>query len=146
MKIIRPYRESDFGSALDLDGRGKCHKRRAANLTLISPNVDNGFYGYVAEDEYGDIVGFVVMEDLREEGNNHYMRQINASEKRRGIGRALVEKVFEVIGTDGHISLGVNTDNTEAISFYEALGFQRCGETKGYRRGQDKYWYKKLLS
>ena len=76
--IVRPYTDRDFEATLDLDGRGRGHRRRAANLTLISPDVDNGFYGFVAEDQ-GKIIGFIVMEDLREGGKNHYMRQINVS-------------------------------------------------------------------
>ncbi|MEK7617238.1 MAG: GNAT family N-acetyltransferase [Patescibacteria group bacterium] len=93
----------------------------------------------IAEDDLG-IKGFIIMEDLRD-GVSHYMVQINVLEKRKGIGKALFNKVVERIGEDGHVSLCVNTDNEEAIKFYEAVGFTRSGHTVGYRKGQDKYWY-----
>jgi ribosomal protein S18 acetylase RimI-like enzyme len=80
------------------------------------------------------------MEDLGDEVS-HYMVQVNSAEKRKGIGRQLVQRVFEKIGPGGHVSLCVNTDNETAIKFYESLGFKRSGFTEGYRKGQNKFWY-----
>ncbi|MEK6884034.1 MAG: GNAT family N-acetyltransferase, partial [Nanoarchaeota archaeon] len=112
-------------------------KRREDKFKLLR-NSDM-FYCYVAQDEEG-IKGFIIMENLGE-GVSHYMVQINVAEKRRGIGRKLVERVFEKIGLGGHISLCVNMDNKDAIEFYKALGFRISGFTRNYRRGQDKWWY-----
>ena len=50
-------------------------------------------------------------------------------------------KISQDLGPGKHLSLCVNTDNEDAIKFYESLGFKRTGFTKEYRRGQDKYWY-----
>ena len=134
--VVREYRQEDFERTLNLDDRPS--KRRAARLKMVGHGF---FYCYVAE--WGrDILGFVIMENLGEAyAKNHYMVQINVAEKRRGFGRSLVKKVFEEIGSGGHISLCVNTDNHVAINFYEALGFVRSGFTEGYRKDQNKYWY-----
>jgi ribosomal protein S18 acetylase RimI-like enzyme len=132
---IREYRRQiDLEEVLNFDGR--LSKRRADKFALVE--CSDAFYCYVAE-EGEQIRGFVIMEDL---GDNisHYMVQINSADKRKGIGRALAQKVFERIG-NGHLSLCVNTDNEVAIKFYESLGFKKSGFTQNYRKGQDKFWY-----
>ena len=49
---------------------------------------------------------------------------IAKSHRRRGIGKALVSKLIETaMGQFSHLS--VKTDNPDADSFYQALGFQR---------------------
>lgn len=146
---IRRYHSGDFGKALNIDGRPS--KRRLQKLELVE---HGAYYCYVADDD-GAIVGFIIMEDLNGGGSkshymedldddnskSHYMAQINAAQKRKGIGRKLVTRVFQEIGVGGHVSLCVNTDNLEAISFYESLGFRWSGYVKGYRKNQDKFWY-----
>ena len=137
MKIeIREYKHGDLELILhEMDGKGS--GRRQDKFKLVESS--DAFCCYVAE-ENCKIKGFVIMEDLRD-GVSHYMVQINVAEKRKGIGRKLVEKVFEKIGEGGHISLCVNSDNKEAIKFYEALGFKKSGFIEGYRKHQDKFWY-----
>ena len=131
----REYLHEDLEKVLNIDW--KPSKRRADKFRLLESS--ESFYCYVAE-EGQRIIGFVIMEDLGD-GVSHYMAQINSAEKRRGIGRKLVQRVFERIGNGGHVSLCVNTDNETAIKFYESLGFRRSGFTEGYRKGQTKFWY-----
>jgi len=134
--FIRPYLPRDFDEALNVDGRPS--KRRADKLRLVEAGA---FWCLVAEDDSG-IVGFIIMEDLGDDdGKSHYMVQINVARKRKRIGTKLVVRAFETIRVGGHVSLCVNTDNTEAISFYESLGFKWSGYVKGYRKNQDKFWY-----
>ena len=134
--IIREYEHRDLEYILHkFDGRYS--KRREDKFRLVENS--NAFYCYLAEED-SKIKGFIMMENLGDD-ISHYMVQINVNEKRSGIGRLLVDKVFEKIGSGGHISLCVNTDNQEAIKFYESLGFKRSGYTQGYRKNQDKYWY-----
>ena len=138
MFVIREYRYQDLERILRMDGIPS--QRRKDKFKFLE--CDNGpFYCYVAEEEeHGYIWGFIVMEDLRD-NFSHYMVQINVATRRKGIGRKLVERVFEKIGHGGHISLCVNTDNKGAITFYESLGFKRSGFTEGYRKNQNKFWY-----
>ncbi len=136
---IRNYQSSDLEAILyTMDGRYS--KRREDKFRLVESS--NAFYCYVAEENA--VVGFIIMEDLGDTVS-HYMVQVNVAEKRKGIGRMLVQAVFDRVGVGGHISLCVNTNNAEAINFYEAMGFTRSGYTEGYRKGQDKFWYRKEL-
>ena len=133
---IREYSSDDLEFILrEMDDR--CSRRREDKFRLVE-NLE-AFYCYVAE-EGSKIKGFIIMEDLGDDAS-HYMVQINVAEKRKGIGRLLVQEIFDRIGSGRHISLCVNMDNGEAIQFYEALGFTKSGYTLGYRKGQDKYWY-----
>lgn len=134
--IIRKYQHEDLEFILHkMDNRYS--KRREDKFRLVE--CSKAFYCFVAEDD-SLIKGFIIMEELRD-NVSHYMVQIDVSEKRKRIGTQLVRCVFEKIGKGGHISLCVNTDNGEAIKFYEAIGFRRSGYTDGYRKNQDKYWY-----
>lgn len=132
--IIREYHPADGTAVLEFDGRSS--ERRRAKFRLVE-RCHESFYSYVAEKD-GKICGFVIMEDLGD--GNHYMLQINTFPKHKGTGTKLASKVFERVGM-GHVSLCVNTNNPSAIAFYEYLGFIRSGESKNYRRGQDKFWY-----
>ena len=132
---IREYSPKDLENVLAM-GVG-FSKRRLDKLKLVEHS--GSFYCYIAEEDQ-TIIGFIIMEDLGD-GVSHYMVQINSAKKRLGIGRKLVNKVFDRIGRGGHISLCVNTDNEEAIKFYESLGFRESGFTEGYRKNQNKFWY-----
>ena len=133
---IREYKHDDLEFILHKMSENYS-KRREDKFKLVEHS--DAFYCYVAEKD-SKIVGFVIMEDLRD-GVSYYMSQINVAEKRQGIGRALVQKVFDKIGRGGRINLCVNTDNETAIKFYEAMGFKKSGYTEGYRKNQNKYWY-----
>ncbi len=132
--VIRSYLPADFKAVLNMDGRPS--ERRAQKLRMVKYIKE--FYCFIALVRKV-VLGFVIMEDMG--SGSHYMSQINVREKRKGIGRKLVNKVFEHVGTGGHISLCVNTENEPAIKFYESLGFKKSGFTNGYRRNQNKYWY-----
>jgi ribosomal protein S18 acetylase RimI-like enzyme len=134
--IVREYTPEDLESALH-SMTSKTSERRESKFKRVE--LLDAYYAYVAEEE-GDIKGFIIMESLGDDVS-HYMVQINVAEKRKGIGKLLVEKVFEIIGKGGHICLHVNNGNDEAIAFYDAMGFYRCGFIEEYRKGQDKLWF-----
>jgi [ribosomal protein S18]-alanine N-acetyltransferase len=54
--------------------------------------------------------------------------------RRRGIAVALLERLFEVTGTDPRrgYTLEVRVSNTGAIALYERLGFEARGVRRGY--------------
>ncbi|MDP8911514.1 MAG: ribosomal protein S18-alanine N-acetyltransferase [Actinomycetota bacterium] len=54
--------------------------------------------------------------------------------RRRGIGSALMNRLFELTTTDARrgYTLEVRVSNTDAIRLYERLGFQRRGVRRGY--------------
>lgn len=60
--------------------------------------------------------------------------------QRRGIGRALLYRAIASKSLGGAVFLEVSNRNTEALAFYEKLGFQRQGTRKGYYRdGADAF-------
>ncbi len=52
--------------------------------------------------------------------------------RRRGIGRSLITYALQEIGREVSVFLEVRTQNTGAIAFYEALGFETYGMRKRY--------------
>lgn len=48
---------------------------------------------------------------------------VHPKHRRSGVGKRLLEKIIEK--TSGEISLHVNPENKNAISFYESLGFYK---------------------
>ena len=134
--------EEDLESVLNFDERFS--KRRADKFQRVE--LLDSYFSLVAEKD-GDIVGFIVMEDLSD-GISYYLVQVDVSEKYRrlGIGTALIDNVFDIVGAEKRVTLNVNEDNLAAIAFYERLGFERCGETRNYREGQNKKWYTKKIS
>jgi ribosomal-protein-alanine N-acetyltransferase len=56
------------------------------------------------------------------------------SERRRGIARLLLERLFELTANDGRrgYTLEVRVSNANAIRLYEGLGFQTRGLRRGY--------------
>lgn len=54
--------------------------------------------------------------------------------RRRGIARALFERLFEITDIDSRrgFTLEVRVSNAEAIRLYEELGFERRGIRRGY--------------
>ncbi len=138
---VRKYQRGDRERLLQMDEKPPS-KRRAQKIRAVE--CLDEFYAYVAEqkekaEQKKKVMGFIIMKKL--DDISHYMVQINVKERRKGIGRRLVQEVFGAIGTGGHISLCVNTDNVVAIAFYESLGFKKSGYTEGYRKNQNKYWY-----
>jgi ribosomal-protein-alanine N-acetyltransferase len=56
------------------------------------------------------------------------------SHRRRGIGSALLERLFDVTSTDPRrgYTLEVRVSNVGAIRLYERLGFEARGVRRGY--------------
>lgn len=135
--IIREYKTSDFQSIMS-DIPSSYSERRKDQLRIVENC--KSYFCYIAEDE-GKINGFIIFEDMGD-NKSFYIVQISVAEKRKGSGSRLMNKVFEKVGKGSQISLNVNTTNEAAIEFYKKLGFKKSGETKDYKKGEDKYWFK----
>ena len=69
---------------------------------------------------------------------------VDPRERRRGVARLLVEHGLHRLRQERvqTCHLEVRMDNTGAIAFYQALGFERAGRRKGYYRdGTDALIY-----
>ena len=88
---------------------------------------------FEAEGEDGALVGYLIVSRYVDAW--HVMNVAVAPEfRRRGIGRALLERLFEVTGGDSRrgYTLEVRVSNADAIRLYERLGFEARGIRRGY--------------
>jgi [ribosomal protein S18]-alanine N-acetyltransferase len=53
-------------------------------------------------------------------------------QRRQGIARRLLERLFEEAGPDARYTLEVRTSNHAAIAMYERFGFRRAGHRRRY--------------
>jgi [ribosomal protein S18]-alanine N-acetyltransferase len=83
--------------------------------------------------EDGALVGYILYWHVADE--LHLLNVAVRSDRRRtGIARALMEDLFAYgrAGAAAKVLLEVRASNTPAIGLYEALGFTRLGERRGY--------------
>jgi ribosomal-protein-alanine N-acetyltransferase len=83
--------------------------------------------------EEGDLVGYAIVSQYVDAW--HIMNIAVAPEfRRRGIARALLERLFEITAADARrgYTLEVRVSNSDAIRLYEKLGFRRRGIRRGY--------------
>jgi len=107
---------------------------------VLSSGVDTGEFVYVAEDEWGQIIGFANGGKERT-GDRVYQGELYAiyvldAYQRKGIGYSLIQFVIERLSQLGLHSMlvWVLADNP-ACMFYEALGGQKVYEKQIYRGG-----------
>jgi ribosomal protein S18 acetylase RimI-like enzyme len=67
------------------------------------------------------------------------------SERRRGLGSALVRAVIEEARARGCATVAVSSHTFQAPAFYEGLGFVEVGRTVGTPRGFDEVTYQLAL-
>ena len=86
-----------------------------------------------AYDDVGELVGYAIVSRYVDAW--HVMNIAVVPEfRRRGIGRSLLERLFEVTAADPRrgYTLEVRVSNAEAIRLYERLGFEPRGIRRGY--------------
>lgn len=93
---------------------------------------------YVAEED-GRVAGYAGVQIILDEG---YITNVavSAASRRRGIGRALVERLVKTARERSlaFITLEVRRSNLAAISLYESFGFKLEGVRAGYYRNPDE--------
>ena len=83
----------------------------------------------------GPLAGYVLFH--RVAGEAELLRlAVDPPERRRGIGRVLVERGFERLRRENvHVCfLEVRMNNEAALGLYKAVGFERVGRRRGYYR------------
>lgn len=85
-----------------------------------------------------EIAGFAVMEFHEEHGHLNLLA-VKPGERRSGIGKALIEWLEESARVAGiaSIYLELRTDNREARTFYESLGYEAGKVVEGYYQGRE---------
>jgi ribosomal protein S18 acetylase RimI-like enzyme len=133
--------EVDF----DLDDRGEPLEplsADAARAYLSDPNVLHWVAEEVAEETRSIVVGHLLCHQLRMRAGTPvelvlYEIGVRRSERRRGIGRALVGRALEWMKQHEMKAIWVLADNTEAIAFYRACGFSDDTGTAIYMLRED---------
>jgi len=84
-----------------------------------------------AEDEGGRLIGYLVC--ARYDDVWHLMNVAVASDqRRRGIARALIARLFGEAGPGARYTLEVRVSNRIAIEMYERIGFRSAGRRRRY--------------
>jgi ribosomal protein S18 acetylase RimI-like enzyme len=83
---------------------------------------------FVAEDEDGELAGFLVGFLSQAHDDEAYIHFVGVSPERRGqgIGSALYERFFEEVRSQGRsvVRCVTSPGNADSVAFHEALGFE----------------------
>ena len=82
------------------------------------------------EERFSKLVGFLVWRELAPGEAEILNVVIDPEFRRRGLGRILLKEVFQV--HHGKVFLEVRESNSDARSFYQALGFEQVGVRREY--------------
>ena len=99
---------------------------KSSGLCLAATNRDGELLGYLICSRFDTVW--------------HLMNiAVDPSQRRRGIGSALLEQMIERAGPDAEYTLEVRPSNAQAITLYERLGFRAAGRRPRYYRdnGED---------
>jgi ribosomal-protein-alanine N-acetyltransferase len=84
-----------------------------------------------AEDEQGGLLGYLVC--ARYDDVWHLMNvAVSPEERRRGIAREMIERMFEEAGPAARVTLEVRVSNAPAIEMYQRFGFRHAGRRRRY--------------
>lgn len=87
---------------------------------------------WVLKDSENKIVGFCKVEKFAHYGEVDSMYVI-PEHKGKGLGKKLMDKAFEWLGSEQDIILKVVSYNSRAIEFYKKMGFKETGKDVTYR-------------
>jgi ribosomal protein S18 acetylase RimI-like enzyme len=83
---------------------------------------------FVAEDEEGELAGFLVGFLSQTHDDEAYVHFVGVDPRRRGsgLGRELYERFFDAIRAEGRhvVRCVTSTVNTESVAFHESIGFR----------------------
>jgi ribosomal protein S18 acetylase RimI-like enzyme len=83
---------------------------------------------FVAEDEEGDLAGFLVGFLSQTNPDEAYIHFVGVAPERRGegLGRALYERFFDEVRAQGRslVRCVTSPGNESSVAFHEALGFE----------------------
>ena len=128
--MIRRMEASDIPSVADLEKMYFSVPWSEAGL-LESLNMEN--YLFLVVEEAGEIAGYAGLSVILDEGDITNI-VINESDRGRGLGRELLERLLEAGAGRGAnaFTLEVRVSNEAAIQLYKSMGFEEEGIRKGF--------------
>jgi len=125
----------------------KCEKDDISKIIKIEkesfehPYKDEIFYYFLKNENFfvaefkDDVIGYI-MADIREGQGLIISVAVAPDQRRKGIGRKLMEKVIDNMNTDT-VKLTLRTHNINAFRFYNRLGFHVKGFIRDYYENGD---------
>ena len=112
-------------------------------------------YPYLVCEVDGKVVGYAYASKHRERAAYKYSADVSvyiaAAYKRRGIGKALYVKLFELLKEQGIYTVyaGITLPNNTSIGLHKSMGFNEVGvyHKVGFKHGRwhDVAWFEKVL-
>jgi len=129
---LRPYTPEDFEELYTIDqacyAPGIAYSKRTLRLFLRLPGAE-----CLVAESGGAIAGFILAEH---EGERAHLITIDvlASERRRGVGTALLHAIEQAVAARGvrQVTLETATDNEAAIAFWQEHGYRTVGVLRNY--------------
>jgi phosphinothricin acetyltransferase len=113
-------------------------------------------YPFLVADEDGDVAGYAYASQHRERAAYRWATDATVylaeRYRRRGIGRALYDRLFDLLSRQGFRTAisGITLPNPASVALHEACGFQLVGVYRsiGYKQGawRDVGWWQLELS
>ncbi len=126
----------------------------AAELARRIEQISSRYPWLVAEDD-GTVTGYAYASRHRERAVYRWAADVAVyvarRQQRRGIGRALYEKLFELLIAQGvrTVCAGITLPNQASVALHEAVGFQAVGVYRriGWKNGRwhDVGWWQREL-
>ena len=122
------------------------------NYNILKKELDNENSQYLVVIENEDILGFAGIQFILDEADITNI-VIKKSERNKGIGTELLNKIVEIAKKNGakSLTLEVNENNKYAIKLYEKFDFEEIGRRKKYYNGIDtaiimkkEIWYNSI--
>jgi ribosomal protein S18 acetylase RimI-like enzyme len=132
--MIRPICSADAETVSEVLRQALVDGGHTTPARLVEGSTDPLFVGLVQEATTG-IVGALIGSVVADEAEIHEIA-VARSHRRGGHGRALVQAFLMEAGRRGAklCFLEVRSANHAAVGLYSSLGFEACGERKGYYR------------
>lgn len=100
------------------------------NYNISSSDLNKPFFNVIVYEENG-IKGIIVYDLIYDRIEIEYII-VETSERRQGIATKMMDYIEKKYKQITNISLEVRESNTDAIKFYESLGFRRVSIRKNY--------------
>ena len=111
---------------------------------LIKLSIQNKWV-YVVEDG-SSIIGYARLEYIWLTIPYIGLITLNEEYRRKGIGRALIERIAEDLANLGHRAMFTSTEDEGTPEFYQKCGFRRCGVISEINEtGNDEVYFIRYL-
>jgi ribosomal-protein-alanine N-acetyltransferase len=132
--MIRPIRSTDATTVSEVLREALMDGGHTTPARLVEGSTDPVFVGLAQEVPTG-IVGAIIGSVVADEAEIHEIA-VARSHRRGGHGSALVQAFLVEADRRGanRCFLEVRSANSAAVGLYSSLGFEACGERKGYYR------------